>query len=48
MLRGTGNDDDLPMSSDIDEDTKDKDLPLDFNDNQGSQISLSDDNNAAT
>jgi len=34
MLKGEGDDDDLPMGSDIDEDITDEDLPVDFDGNE--------------
>jgi hypothetical protein len=48
MLRGVGDDDDLPMGSDIDEDAEVTDLPLDFHDGEDSKRDLLDDDNAAT
>ena len=44
MPRAEGDDDDLLMGSDIDEDSEDEDLALDFDeDNEDSHIGLSDD-----
>ena len=37
MLKGVGDDDDLPMGSDAEEDTEDEDLPLDFGDDEDSK-----------
>jgi len=41
MLRWEGNDDDLLMGNDIDEDMEDEDLPSEIDDDEGSQITLS-------
>jgi ribosome biogenesis protein MAK21 len=44
MPRAEGDDDDLLMGSDVDEDSEDEDLSLDFDDdNEDSQVDLSDD-----
>ena len=48
MLRGVRDNDDLPMGSDIDEDTDDTDLRLEFEDGEDSKINFLDDDNAAT
>jgi len=48
MLRGVGDDDNLPMDSDIDEDAEDTDLPFDFDDGEDSKINFLDDDYVAT